>query len=106
MVDPFELLGSQRAEVESPCRAYAVKKLRLFGSAVMGNWDSATSDFDFVVEFDSAPDSMHVFDQYFIFKEKLEAILGRGVDLVELNAVRNNYFLRNLERTAQEWYAA
>ena len=106
MSDALEFLGARRKEIESLCKAYAVKRLRLFGSAAKGDWDPATSDFDFVVEFDDVPPSMHAFDQYLLFKERLEAILGRTVDLVELSAVKNRYFLRNLERTAQDWYAA
>lgn len=102
----LELLGTRRSEVESLCKSYAVKRLRLFGSGANGNWNPESSDLDFVVEFDSAPDSMHLFDQYLKFKENLEEVLGRNVDLVELSAVRNGYFLRNLERTARDWYAA
>ena len=106
MVEALEFLGTRRAEVESLCQAYAVKRLRLFGSAAKATWDPATSDFDFVVEFESPPESMHLFDQYLQLKEGLEAILGRTVDLVELSAIRNGYFLRNLQRTALDWYAA
>jgi predicted nucleotidyltransferase len=103
---PIELLSVKRAEIESLCKVYAVKRLQLFGSAATGNWDPTTSDFDFIVEFDHAPNAMHLFDQYLQFKEGLEAILERTIDLVELSAVRNGYFLRNLERTARDWYAA
>ncbi len=106
MVDALEFLGARRTEVESLCRAYAVKRLRLFGSAAKGAWNPVTSDYDFVVEFNTTPPSMHPFDQYSKFKEDLESLLERSVDLVELTAVRNRYFLKNLERTAMEWYAA
>lgn len=106
MVDAFDFLGSRRCDVESLCKAYAVKSLRLFGSASTGAWNPDSSDFDFVVEFDPAPAGVDSFDQYFEFKAKLEAILERFVDLVELTAVKNEYFRRNLERTARDWYAA
>lgn len=106
MVNALEILGSRRSEVEALCKAYAVRRLRLFGSAANLNWNPATSDFDFVVEFDAAPPGMHLFDQYIEFKEKLERLLDRTVDLVELSAVRNDFFKRNLERTARDWYAA
>ena len=106
MVDALEFLSKRRREVESLCIAYAVRRLRVFGSAARGTWDPATSDFDFVVEFNAVPPSMHPFDQYFQFKQELEAVLGRSVDLVELRAVRNDFFRRNLERTALHWFAA
>lgn len=106
MVDSLEFLGERRGNIESLCRAYSVSRLRVFGSAAKRAWDPATSDIDFVVEFDSVPPSRHPFDQYLQFKERLETLLGRSVDLVELRAVRNDYFRRNLERTALDWYAA
>lgn len=106
MVKGLEVLGSCRDDVESICKTYAVKRLRLFGSATTGDWNLDSSDFDFVVEFGPAPTGIGLFDQYLEFKTQLEAILGRSVDLVELTAVRNEYFRRNLERTALDWYAA
>jgi predicted nucleotidyltransferase len=106
MLDALEFLGARRTEVESLCRAYALKRLRLFGSAVKRSWNPATSDYDFVVEVHPVSPSMRPFDQYSKFKVGLETVLGRPVDIVELAAVRNDYFLRNLERTALDRYAA
>ena len=106
MADALEILGALRFELEALCKAYAVKRLRIFGSALTREWNPENSDFDFVVEFDSLPEKMHAFDQYFEFKQALERLLGRSVDLVELSAVRNSFFRRNLERAAKEWYAA
>jgi hypothetical protein len=34
-----DLMRTQRAELELPCRRYAVRRLRLFGSAVRGEFD-------------------------------------------------------------------
>src|ERR1700733_3612148 len=106
MLQALEFLGAHRPAVEALCKAFAVKQLRLFGSAANGAWNPATSDIDFVVEFDSAPPGMDLFDQYIKLKEALEAIFGRSVDLVELSAVKNEFFRRNLERTSLGWYAA
>ena len=106
MVDPNEILSAARLQIEELCTEYRVRRLQLFGSAAKGGWNGESSDFDFVVEFDRPPEGMHLADQYFDFKEKLEGILGRTVDLVELRAVRNPYFRREIERTSKEWYAA
>jgi len=42
----------------------------------------------------------------FCAKADLEALLGRGVDLVEPGAVRNPYVLANINRHREAVYAA
>ena len=39
--------------------AYRVRKLELFGSAASDRFDPATSDLDFLVEFDVVPPAEH-----------------------------------------------
>ena len=55
------------------------------------------SDIDFLVEF-STIDILEYFDNYMDFKENLEALLKRPVDLVENQAIRNPIFRRVLDR--------
>ena len=84
-------IASHHEESRALCRRFHVRRLDLFGSAARGDFDSERSDFDFLVEFDrSHPDALS-FDTYFGFKEALEDLLGRPVDLVEPVAVRNPY---------------
>jgi predicted nucleotidyltransferase len=93
MIGDLEL---HREELQVFCRCFHVRRLDLFGSAARGDFDPVCSDFDFIVEFDrSSP--QHPFDTYFGLKEGLEALLGRKVDLVELNAVRNLYLKASIE---------
>ena len=47
-----------------------------------------------------------IFLQYFEFKEALEAVLGRQIDLVCEGAIRNPHFRQELEATRQSLYAA
>ena len=102
MIDEIAL---QREELRVLCRRFHVRRLDLFGSAARGDFDPDRSDFDFVVEFDrSVP--QHPFDSYFGLKEGLEALLGRKVDLVELNAVRNPYLKASIEQSRENVYAA
>ena len=56
------------------------------------------SDIDFLVEF-SLVDILEYFGNYMDFKEKLEALLQRPIDLVENQAVRNPIFRRVLIET-------
>lgn len=75
-----------RDAIEALCRKYAVRRLLLFGSAATDHFDEATSDIDFLVEFDDAP--VRRFDAYFGLKEDLEALFGRPVDLVSTATLR------------------
>jgi predicted nucleotidyltransferase len=90
-------IEAHREELAALCRSCHVRRLDLFGSAARGDFDPEHSDIDFLVEFDrSHPDALS-FDTYFGFKEALEALLGRQVDLVEAGAVRNPYLKASIE---------
>lgn len=69
----------------------------VFGSAARASdFDPAHSDADFLVEF--APGVEPGLHSIFGAKADLEALLGRGVDLVEPGAVRNPYVLASINR--------
>src|SRR5256885_1962354 len=88
-----EIVTEHLAEVRALCEQYGVKRLAIFGSAVKGTFDPATSDLDFVVEF--FPREPAGFkDVYFGLSHALEELFGREIDLVERKAVRNPYFLK------------
>jgi len=78
------------------CKQHKVRKLYLFGSVLTDRFNDE-SDIDFLVEF-SLVDILEYFDNYMDFKEKLEALLKRPIDLVENQAVRNPIFRRVLDR--------
>lgn len=85
------------------CRRYGVARLEVFGSAVTDEFQPGKSDFDFLVELDSAaPGSraMRLID----FAESLEALLGAHVDLVNPHYIRNPYFAAEVERTRTPLY--
>ena len=87
------------------CQRYRVRRLDLFGSAAGDRFDPGRSDVDFVLEY--LPEAKELYpDAYFGLKEDLEALLGRHVDLVMINAVRNPYFREELEETRVQLYAA
>ena len=70
-----EILATLEREREA-VRAFGVRRLALFGSALRGSIGEA-SDLDFVVVFDRV-----TFDDYMGLKEFLEERFGRKVDLV------------------------
>lgn len=99
------LIESKRSEVEAACRRRAVRQLELFGSAARDDFDPASSDLDFLVEFDAST-TLPALDQYFGLKEELEALFGRPVDLIMPRAVRNPYVRAEIERDRLLLYAA
>lgn len=99
-------IAVHREELQNLCRRFGVRRLDIFGSAAHGDFDPARSDFDFLVEFDAdAPDARSL-KSYFRFKESLEALFGRGVDLVEAGALRNPYVKASIERSRETVFAA
>ena len=104
-MEPLDLLEPHRAPLADLCRRYAVRSLRLFGSAVVGDFDPEHSDFDFLVEF-GEPVGMNSFRQFFGFRRALAELLARQVDLVDWSAVKNPYFRQQAASQAVDVYAA
>ena len=100
------LLKEKEAPLADLCRRYAVARLEVFGSAADGTFDSEHSDVDFLVEFLPGHDLGPWLAHYFEFQAGLEKLLGRKVDLVMTSAMKNPYFIREVNRTRQVLYAA
>ena len=80
----------------SLCKQHKVKELYIFGSFLTSKFN-ASSDIDFLVQFDKV-DLLEYADNYFDFKEKLERLLGREIDLLENQAIHNPIFRKVLDR--------
>ncbi len=98
------LIEKNRAELNRLCIFHHVKTLELFGSAAVDDMNEE-SDFDFLVEFQPLV-SPGLADSYFGLLEDLEKLLGRPVDLVELAAIENPYFMKSISRSRVLLYAA
>lgn len=98
------MLVIDRDAVAALARRHHVERLSLFGSAATEAFDPERSDADFIVEF--SPKSPSPFEDYFRFKEALEAMFGRPVDLVTTASLENPHFAASVARTAVELYAA
>jgi predicted nucleotidyltransferase len=99
-------IAEHLGEVRSLCEKYSVKRLTLFGSAVKGTFDPATSDLDFAVEFFPHPDPLVRGDQYFELLLALQGLFKREVDLVDVSSIVNPYFVQVLEMTQRQVYEA
>lgn len=84
-------IDTYKSQLAELCERYGVRRLELFGSAAQGRFDPQHSDIDFVVDF-TTEHPLGAFEQYFGFKEALEQLFKRSVDLVEEKAIRNPYF--------------
>ncbi len=102
-----QLFAENRDALAGLCRLYAVRRLDVFGSAARGkDFDPARSDADLLVEFAPEADDLVTFLD---FKDALEALLGRPVDLVERRAVeasRNSIRRRRILSESELLYAA
>jgi uncharacterized protein len=99
------LIAEHREQIATLCRRHGVRRLELFGSGARGDFDPATSDLDFFVEFLSY-DSPSIADQWFGLQEDLEQLLGRRVDLTSPRTATNPYFLQSANRHRVMLYAA
>jgi predicted nucleotidyltransferase len=99
------VIDQQLEAVQQLCRRHYVARLELFGSAANGNFDSTESDLDFLVEFEPLSPSDRA-DAYFGLLATLQDLFGREIDLVEVEAVTNPYFLQSLAATRKVLYAA
>jgi predicted nucleotidyltransferase len=80
--------------VRALCVKWGIKRLALFGSAARGEFDSATSDFDFFYEFLPGRTPGLAF---LTFEEELAAVLGRRVDLMDYDSISNPYLKRHID---------
>jgi predicted nucleotidyltransferase len=100
------LIEMRRNDIADICRRFHVSRLDVFGSAARGSdFDPARSDVDLLVTYQSTI-PRPTLEEYFEFREQLEALFGRSVDLVMAGAVRNPYVRADIERSRELVYEA
>ena len=99
------LLEERLQSVSALCRRYRVARLDVFGSAARGNFESSTSDLDFIVIFEPMSPADHA-DAYFGLLDGLESLFDREIDLIEEEAIKNPYFRRSVSASRVQLYAA
>ncbi|MDZ7771420.1 MAG: nucleotidyltransferase domain-containing protein [Balneolaceae bacterium] len=100
----MDLAELKNEQLKKACEDYGVKELYVFGSFLSDTF-ADKSDLDFLVEFDRSG-YQGAFNQYMGFKQELEEIYQRPVDLVKLQEFRNPVFQEEVERSKQLVYAA
>ena len=84
----IEVLKDKRAEILRLAAQYGVERMRIFGSMARGQ-ATPQSDIDFLVAFKRGKTLLDLIG----FKQDLEALLGRKVDVVSEGGI--SPFLRN-----------
>lgn len=108
-----QLIEHNKQKIIDLCRQYHVKALYVFGSVLTDEF-TADSDIDLLYEFDytgfdfdnisNAP--FDPFLTFFDFKDSLESLFERKVDLIPYQDFKNTYFKKQVESTKQLIYAA
>ncbi len=100
------IIRDKTGKLAELCGKYHVKRLELFGSAATeGAFNPDVSDIDFIVEFGPCSPEEHC-DHYFGLLEELERLYDRHVDLVELKAMKNPYFIKEANESRVLIYGA
>ena len=91
----MKLIENNMQKIIALCQKHKVRKLFAFGSVLTKRFNDE-SDVDLLVAFDK-PEIKDYFDNYFDFKYSLEELLGRKVDLLEEQTLRNPYLKENVD---------
>jgi len=96
-------LIEHRDAIARLCREHGVERLEVFGSAADGRFDPARSDFDFIVTF-SAAAQPSIARHFVSLADELERLLGRRVDLLTNQPIRNPYLHKAVEASRRDFY--
>lgn len=89
-------------ELKLLCDRHNVDTMYLFGSALTSGFKD-TSDVDFLVKF-KISEIEDYFENYLDFKEKLSNLLGRDVDLLEEQSLRNPILINSINKSKEIVY--
>jgi uncharacterized protein len=98
----MKLIDENKQRLNAICEQHSVAKLYLFGS-ILTNKFNAKSDIDMLIQFASI-DVKDYFDNYMNFKESLEKLFNREIDLIENQAIKNPIFRKIVDREKQLIY--
>ena len=88
----LQQITEKRSQIEELCQRNQVARLELFGSATSNRFSETASDIDFLVEF-AIKTPQGAADRFFGLKQGLSELLGYTIDLVEIQTIKNPYFL-------------
>ena len=95
--------SQQLTAIRQLCPQFYVKDLYAFGS-VVGEGFTERSDVDLLVTLVGVP-MLNFADNYFDFREALERVVARKVDLVVEKSLTNPVLIRSINKSKQSIYA-
>lgn len=100
----MKLIELNLQRINELCHKHKVKTLDVFGSILTDRFNEQ-SDVYLLGDFDATDhDKWDYVTNYFDFRDSLERLFGRKVDLIEKGSLRNIYFIDNVNRTKQMIY--
>jgi predicted nucleotidyltransferase len=91
----MRLIQEHINEIIALCDKHNISELYVFGSVLTDSF-TKDSDIDFLVRFGEV-DLFEYFDNYMEFKESLESLFDRTVDLVEMQTLKNPILKRSID---------
>lgn len=85
------------------CRKHKVKKLFVFGSILTDRFNDK-SDVDLLVDFNQEINYQNYADNFFDLYHSLKSLFDREIDLVDITAVKNRFFKKELDETKRLIY--
>ena len=99
----MHLITDNLEQIYALCRKYGVKTLCVFGSILTPRFNE-NSDVDFSATFYPEDDPLVAGENRIQFYISLEDLMGRRIDLVDEDNLKNPYFKEELEETKQLIY--
>lgn len=90
------LIADNKDTIAKLCREYGIRKLDVFGSAVTGAFDPASSDIDLIVDLGEYDQT--VAERYLDFIAALQDFFGYPVELITEPSIKNPYFRENVDQ--------
>ena len=98
----MKIIDNNIDNLKKLCVLHNVVKMYLFGSSLNSNFNEK-SDVDLLVKFKPIELSKY-FDNYIDFKEKLESLFGREVDLLEEQTLKNPILINSIDNSKELIY--
>ena len=100
----MNLIESNIDNVRTLCKLHKVQRLFVFGSVLSDRFQK-DSDIDLIVDFQGV-ELYDYADNYFNFKDSLENLFKREVDLLEDKAIKNPYLRQSIDSSKQLVYGS
>ena len=99
----MHLITDNIQKIIALCKKYRVKALYVFGS-ILTNHFNENSDVDFSATFNHDSDPLIAGENFLNFHMELEDLIGRKIDLVDEDFLKNPYFIEELNETKKLIY--